>query len=332
MNAKLDAVLLLALAVYVSPALSATDRPQIRGVCVHIIDKPDQQDELLDVAKQAGFNSVRDDARWSQVERTKGQYQIPASWDRFVDHALARGLQPLLILGYGNVIYDNGDKPRSSEAIGAYIRYATKVVRHFRGRVRYFEIWNEWDTRLGNANATVGSPEDYSRLFKQVYPALKKIAPDATFIAGAGTKQTSWITAQSKLGVIGMSDGIAVHPYVYWKDANVDGPKFYSDVLRYLYTLAQKLSGKHNIDMYVTEIGWPTHIGTWGRTEDEVASYASRTFQLSAKLPFVKGIWWYDLKDDGKEPQNKEHHFGLVRVDNTPKPAFDAIKKELPQK
>ena len=38
----------------------------------------------------------------------------------------------------------------------------------------------------------------------------------------------------------------------------------------------------------------------------------------------VSKVFWYDFRNDGAEPDNPEHTFGLVRRDNSPKPAVVA--------
>lgn len=308
------------------PALSAEEKPFIGGVCVHVIDNPDQQDSQLDLAKRIGFSSVRADVFWKKAEKVKGKIQIPEEWDRFVNHALERGLQPLLIIDYGNPFYDNGGKPRSKEAVAAYVRYASEIVRHFHGRVHYFEIWNEWNTHLGNTVA--GTAEDYATLFKATYPALKKIAPEATFIAGAGD-QLDWVEQLARVGVVDIADGVAVHPYNYQTAGN-DGPEILIRDLQAMQVKARELSKKDMIDFYVTEIGWPTNTGRWGRSENEVAEIASKSLLLSAQLPYVKGVWWYVLKDDGPNIKEKQFNFGLSRYDSTPKSTvIDAISRAL---
>jgi hypothetical protein len=40
----------------------------------------------------------------------------------------------------------------------------------------------------------------------------------------------------------------------------------------------------------------------------------------------VKGIWWYDFMNDGLDPREYEHHFGLVDEQGQPLPAYQAMK------
>ena len=51
-------------------------------------------------------------------------------------------------------------------------------------------------------------------------------------------------------------------------------------------------------------------------------------------LQFTAGmdkIFWYDFRNDGWEPDNQEHNFGLIRMDNTPKPAVVAYANFIRQ-
>src|ERR1017187_9813117 len=70
------------------------------------------------------------------IERTRREFVMPTAWDEFVNAGLKAGIEPLIILDYGNRLYDDGDKPRSPEAIEAFCRYAEFVVGHFKGRVK----------------------------------------------------------------------------------------------------------------------------------------------------------------------------------------------------
>ncbi|MEI4920175.1 hypothetical protein Q8G81_31940, partial [Klebsiella pneumoniae] len=118
---------------------------------------------------------VRMDALWRDVEINKGQLAIPKKWDEVINEQKKLGLEPILILAYGNKNYQNGDKPTDKDSIDAYVRYASYVVNHFKGRVKYYQIWNEWN---GTAGATsVGSVRDYKILVKAAYPVIKKINP-----------------------------------------------------------------------------------------------------------------------------------------------------------
>ena len=53
-------------------------------------------------------------------------------------------------------------------------------------------------------------------------------------------------------------------------------------------------------------------------------------FLLARTMNFIKGIWWYDFRDDGWDTSNKENDFGLVDPNLKPKPAFAALEAVAP--
>ncbi len=290
------------------------------GVAVHSSMKaPDAQRSELDVAARLGFGSVRTDFQWKFAETARGRLVIPASWDSFVDEALKRGLKPILILDYGNSLYDGGDKPRSSEAIEAFSRYAAFVVSHYKGRVKIYEVWNEWDNTTGGFPA--GSAEDYANLFRAAYPRMKAADTAATVLTGSGISE-AWYEQLADAGVVSQSDGVSVHPYNY---EPILAPETSALALVKLESTLTKRSGRPTVNVYVTEIGWPTRFGLRGYDPSRVADFATRAPLLISALPFVKGFFWYDLVDDGSDLLDKQHHFGLVQVDHSPKAAAAAI-------
>ena len=78
--------------------------------------------------------------------------------------------------------------------------------------------------------------------------------------------------------------------------------------------------------IYVSEIGWPNHTGTGGSSEALSAQRLLKTLLLLAARDTVRAVSWYDLFDDGADPTEKEHHFGLIRTDGSRKPAFSAYQ------
>ncbi|GAB2573501.1 hypothetical protein ISP15_04500 [Dyella jejuensis] len=53
--------------------------------------------------------------------------------------------------------------------------------------------------------------------------------------------------------------------------------------------------------------------------------YLARFMALARASRYVRGVWWYDLIDDGSDPDNRENRFGLFNQDGTPKPAARRI-------
>ncbi len=133
-----------------SERITASAPPKLLvGVNTHFASSQTNPADNQSLAQQAGIISFRDAVLWSQVELTPGQYIMPAKVERGIDLALNSGMEPLLILCYGNKFYDNKDMPVSEEAQAAFVRYAEFVAKYYRGKVKLYEVWNEWNVGGG---------------------------------------------------------------------------------------------------------------------------------------------------------------------------------------
>jgi beta-glucosidase/6-phospho-beta-glucosidase/beta-galactosidase len=284
---------------------------------------------------EAGMKLIRFDAHWSAAETTKGQYTIPAKWDFIVDKAKAADISPILILDYGNKFYDNGDKPTSEEAQQAFAEYAKFVANHFKNRVKYFEIWNEWNGKAGNT--TPGNGKDYASLTKYTYPAIKSSAPnslvivasfsagtfDKFFNRGKGDQLKEFLDSSSTA----YGDIIALHPYtVYWE------PKF-RNFETYLAQIKQGLNliratpAYSQKPVFITESGWSTSKSEYGTSERLQARWLKKAISSSKKLG-ISAFIVYELRDGSKNSDDTESNFGLLHNDWTPKPAYGAIASQ----
>ncbi len=121
-------------------------------------------------------------------------------------------MRPLLILNYSNRFCDGGGLLKSPEAIAAYAKYVRFVVQHFKGRVDQFEVWNEWNIGGGGTDAQrasrSGSPEDYAKVLRAAYAAVKAENPSAKVIGGAfAGYDYRWVEAFARAGGFGSLDG-----------------------------------------------------------------------------------------------------------------------------
>lgn len=320
------------LALAAAVVVTASAHGIIFGVGTHFINYPRAQRGLLDLAGKVGADSVRADTGWKFVETTKGVYKIPPAWDQFVDRARRRGMKPLLILDYGNKFYDDGKLPRSPSAIEGFVRFAVFVVRHFSGRVRYYEVWNEWNSGTGGYYPG-GSAEDYAHLFDATYAAIKRIDPNTVVLAAAGYGH--WYEQIAKLGIAARADGVAIHPYVpkepdYQSSVGSNGPERSAQRVINAEQVMRQLSNGKEIPIYITEIGWSTSTGKQGYPARDVSAMAERSLLMYAALPYVRGVWWYDLIDDGPDASNAEARFGLFNQRYALKPEGQVVQSLAP--
>ncbi len=281
----------------------APPKPFIFGIGTHMGKQFTNQtpQQSIEMVKQAGFSYLRDEILWREVEKKKGQYQIPQFVEDMIHLSESNGIQPLAILLYGNQLYDkNLGHPKEGQALEGFIRYAEFVVNHYKGRIKYYEIWNEWDMGLGyprmkNGKRPLGDPVDYANFVKAVYPRLKAIDPDATFLAGGhaslSLRHSDWFDRCLAAGLPEYCDGLSMHTYT----RPYDSPEYWHDwVTQMQIRYSQHFNGGKPLPFYITETAWYTKSDA-KVDHNTQAQYLSRMYLLAKTRPFIRGIWYFHL-------------------------------------
>ena len=276
---------------------------------------------ILDTIDTAGFSWARDEIYWGEVENTRGQYVIPQK-SSFVNRLKADGVGRMIILSYGNSLYESGQAPMTPEGREAFANYAVRIVQEFGTTDVVDEVWNEWNIGLGSPTPDK-SADAYFALMKVTveklraeFPGIKLVGPG---LAGA---DAAWLGRLMELGALDLLDGISIHPYVY-----PSAPESLDETLTRINALMDS-HGKR-IPVILSEHGWPT--GTSGRAvaDRTQAAYLLRAQAISAANDVAQYIV-YDLVDDGPDPSNTEHRFGMLHDRAsaygayTPKPSYVA--------
>lgn len=140
-----------------------------------------------------------DPINWHWVEREKGRLEIDPECDRAVTMLAENGVEPVFCLNFGNRLYEgyaerrfpqlnewyfeNPKPPMSEEALEGWDRFVAFSVEHFRDRVKYFEVWNEW-----NGENYWGDKPDtahYIRLARRTIPIIRRLAPEVRIVLGS---------------------------------------------------------------------------------------------------------------------------------------------------
>jgi hypothetical protein len=327
-------VLLAAMAALVFAGESAAlDRPFTLGAGTHFGQNRGDPQRLVAALAQNGFASFRDEIFWHDVERQRGAYRLPPADSRVmraIADARARGIDPLLILCYGNAGLYGEAYPVSEGAQDAFARYAEFMARALKGSVRHLEVWNEWNAGLGTSDGAVAkTPEHYFGLLRRTHAAIKRGNPDAVVVGGSveggGIAALNWIDRLLSLGGAKHMDALSVHPYLHHAgpDAN---PERLAGWFERLDEILRR-HGAQDLPVLVTEIGWPMYRGPLGLTEERAADYAARTVLVLRTLRSVRGVWWYELQNSGADPNALEHNFGLLTGDFRVKPALPALTR-----
>ena len=277
--------------------------------------------------KQLGLNAFRDDFPWSDFElpgRKLGFNPILSRLETQIKSGVGR---PVLILAFGHHLVPDSNPPTTDEARQRFADYVTAAARSVAAEHPIFELWNEWN--LAARKNPAFSAENYLALAKVAQPALKRALPDAPFIVGAIGDDPGWQWTQSilQLGVLKHADGISVHLYNFCMAPARRSAAEIVERLEVFRRMVVQASGNPDFPIYVTETGWTTATAKCGVSEQaEADNMAQLVLWASTASSWLKGIWFYELKDSGQRPAELEDNFGLFRFDNTPKQAACAVR------
>jgi len=293
-------------------------------------------EKTIRMIKAAGVASLRDEIYWFTVEQKRGIYAIPNEVRAAVQLAINNGIKPLIILDYGNKLYQDGGPygglhgglPTTEGAQEAFVNYAKFIANSFKGQVVLYEIWNEWNIGAGPQRLPPGirpDPQAYVDLLCKTYRVLKAIDDNIIVIGGAvAGYDTAWITELLDRGAIEYMDALSIHPYSY-RTAQPKPEKVLEKIAD-IHRIVQRYTNKNEFPIYITEIGWPSNVGAFGINPEIAGDYLARFLFLAKCKPFIKGVWWYDFQNDGTNIRQSEDNFGLVQSDFTPKPAYSVLK------
>ena len=168
----------------------------------------------------SGIKWARLQSGWQRTEREKGVYDF--SWlDKIVDKMIEIGVEPWLCLCYGNELYTPAAKTvfgavgcppiHTDEERHAWEAYVKATVTHFKGRIHYYEIWNEpdgqWCWKHG-PNAI-----ELAEFTERTAIACKEADPDCEVIGLVSCFDYHFATKFAETEVLDYLDGVSYHAY-----------------------------------------------------------------------------------------------------------------------
>jgi hypothetical protein len=305
--------------------------------------------------RAAGIRWLRDDFKWSEIERERGRYDWSRT-DNIMGAAARHGVDVLAVLS-ASPAWASSDPtaarrsnypPRDS---ADFARFAAAVARRYGEGGAFWaqnpglparplqavELWNEpWAHIFWSP---VPDPAAYGRLAREAALAVSRRTTGVDILISADLVQwradgrpLPWFEAlvRANPGLLRLVHGLSVHPYPHPFDR---GPEDTSGDRRWRFDRAP-LAGDvaaaagRRLPVWITEIGWSTTPGVAGAvSETQQAAYvtaavrtATTTWAGSVARTFV-----YALEDSPTEPQPFHRGFGLRRADGTAKPAWAAL-------
>ncbi len=221
------------------------------GACAHVTrDEFAERVRAFQMMREAGLDYVRPDFDWYAVQKEPGGAFDWSRYDRVVDDAAAQGVKVLPILAA---------PPRWAKPVQEHIpewrAFVCETVRHFKGRIFVYEIWNE-ENHAGfwpNPNAA-----DYVPVLRAAFEEIKAADPSARVcFGGTAGADSNFIDAAYRAGAKDCFDILAIHPY-----CAPQPPEFFLDEALGRIRGVMARYGDADKPLWITEMGWPTHTAT----------------------------------------------------------------------
>src|SRR5690606_10135868 len=166
--------------------------------------EPEKRERQVRMIAEAGFAWIRQEFPWEDIEihgrgdfidrrnDIDGDGQIDAidawaKYDHIVDLAERYGLEIQARLSnppvWAQASPDSGQCAPPVD-VQDFVNYAVAVAERYRGRIRYYQIWNEPNIYPEWGENAV-DPEAYTELLCRTHDALKAVDPDIVVIDGA---------------------------------------------------------------------------------------------------------------------------------------------------
>ena len=332
--------------------------------------EPEKRAQSLQMIAGAGFHWIRQSFPWYDIEiHGKGDFEdrrhepYRSAWDKY-DNIVELTEQ------YGLSIIARLDAPpewsrHDGHARGAfgppddiedYGDYVSVVAERYRGRIRFYQIWNEPNIYPEWGNQPV-DPVAYTELLCLAYTRIKAVDPQAVIISGAmaptaelGTWNPAYagnnlmdvvyLQRMYDAGAGACFDVMAVNNYMLWSgptdhrmrptqgQVNFSRPLWVRDVM--------VVNGDAHKPIWISEMNSnaaPEGIDAqFGRvTLEQQARYAPLAYErIQREWPWagVTTVWFFKRASDAERDQPM-YYFRMVEPDFTPMPLYESLSAYL---
>jgi len=329
--------------------------------------EPEKRERAVQMIAEAGFHWLRQEFPWEDIEihgkddfedrRHEPHRSAWEKYDNIVDLAEQYGLEVVPRLSNPPAwTRADGDAqgtyapPDDLDDWGDYV-YA--VVSRYRGRVRYYQLWNEPNIYPEWGERPV-DPDGYTQLLCEGYRRAKEADPDAVIVSGAlaptvslhpgpgpalGLNEFVFLQRMYDAGAAACFDVLAVNDYMLWSgptdhrlrplNVSFSRPIYLREIM--------VANGDAAKPIWISEMnanavpnqpgieGW----GAYGQvTPEQQARYAVLAYQRAMEeWPWVGVVnFWFFKRASDAERNQAMYYFRMVEPDFTPLPVYEAMR------
>jgi len=324
--------------------------------------EPEKRERAMQMIAAAGFHWLRQEFPWEDIEiHGQGDFEDRrhephrSAWEKY-DNIVGLAEQ------YGLEIVPRLSNPPAwtradGDGAGTYAPpddladwgdYVAAVVSRYRGRVRYYQLWNEPNIYPEWGERSV-DPEGYTQLLCEGYRRAKEADPDAVIVSGAlaPTVALTWrdlsdfvfLQRMYDAGAAACFDIMAVNDYMLWSgstdhrlrplNVNFSRPLYIRDIMVANGDAAKPIWISEMNSNAVPNDPNILDIGRFGQvTSEQQARYAPLAYQrVMEEWPWVGVVnfWFFKLPSNARQNESM-YYFRMVEPDFTPLPVYEALR------
>ncbi|HEC21875.1 MAG TPA: hypothetical protein ENI95_03040 [Chloroflexi bacterium] len=320
-----------------------------------------KREEQVRLIAEAGFHWIRQEFPWEDIEiHGRGDFvdrrndpegiDAWAKYDNIVDLAEQYDLEIIARLSnppaWSRAAGDEPGTYAPPDNFDDFANFAAVVARRYRGRIRYYQIWNEPNIYPEWGEQPV-DPEAYTELLCAAYRAIKAVDPEAVILSGAlaptaelsGRDLNDYIFLQRMYdaGAGECFDILSMQGYGLWSGptdrrlrpliVNYGRNRLIRDIM--------VQNGDAHKAIWISEMNWnvaPEDVEPrYGRvTLDQQARWAPLAYERAQReWPWVGVInFWYFKRasDDWLAERRPEAYFQMAAPDFTLMPVYETMQ------
>ncbi len=330
----------------------------------------EKRERIMQMISDAGFDWIRQQFSWEDIEiHARGDFMDRrnmdvtgeiSAWDKY-DNIVSLAEQ------YDLEIMARLDNPpawsHANPAIGQFappddvqdfVNYAAAVAERYRGRIRYYQVWNEpniypeWGEQAVN-------PEAYTDMLCRTYNALKAVDPNIVVISGA-LAPTLELTGRDLNDVIFLQrmydagagecfDVLSAQAYGFFSGPTDQRMRPTTVTFSHNLYLRDVMvaNGDANTPIWISEAAWnpvdspdvPADVSAreaYGSvTQAEAAEFMPMGYDRADREWSWVGVmfYWYFKRPADYERNQSWYYFRMVEPDFTPLPIYDAMREYI---
>jgi hypothetical protein len=347
------------------------------GINVFLNQEVEEQkrDRSLQMIADGGFYWIRQEFPWEDIEiHGKGDFvdrrndldgdgevdpvDAWGKYDNIVDLAEEHDLDIIARLSnppaWTRALTDTAGTYAPPDDLSDWGDYVHAVVSRYRGRIQYYQLWNEPNVYPEWGEQPV-DPEGYTKLLCEGYRRAKEADPDAVIISGAlaptvslhpgpgparGMNEFVFLQRMYDAGAGACFDILSVNDYMLWSgpsdrrmrplNINFSRPRYIRDIM--------VANGDADKSIWIGEMNANAvpndpniaDLGAYGQvTLEEQARYAPLAYQrIMEEWPWIGVVnFWFFKRPDDSESNQAMYHFRMVEPDFTPMPVYGAMRQ-----